>query len=113
MYYMSYCTLSEAWGRENFTSIIPKKETRVANRYELYKELQAEFAEEDRKKVCSMVQSHIESCPDCKAKYMSNEKCLLPVIDLNNLSKYVKENHDTVTIVLIVLIIVLVLKLLN
>jgi hypothetical protein len=133
-----YCPIDEAWGNTG-SSLLDATETKSEKRmvvrknqpehftseevdepnkdklYQQYVALKQMFGDDEDKKsrVCNAVYSHMDSCQFCKDKYQSNDRCLLPVIDLNDVSKFVKRNNDIVTILLFAFLVLLIIKLLK
>ena len=127
-----YCSIDDAWGSdfnkdskysdsdktEEFKQreyTLTESSDESANRsekqaYSQYMKLRERFGE-DEDKVCIAVNTHINKCATCRARYLSSiqRPSLLPSID--TIMEKINNNSDTITIILICIMILLIVKL--
>lgn len=120
-----FCTIEDAWGSDfndgkstesddfnrNEYKMPDSEESKVERKeYMQYMKLKEKFDNDTTNKVCVAVNTHINQCPACKARYLGNkEHFTLPSISgfLDNL----RVNSDVMVIVLLCLLILLIVKL--
>ena len=137
-----YCSIDDAWGsdfnrdsknidsdkseefRQREYKMLESSEDNTESQnnterqeYAQYMKLKERFGEgEHEDKVCIAVNTHINKCPICRAKYLNAQKSALksPLPSLPSLSTFVDkfhENSDAITVLLICIMIILMVKL--
>jgi hypothetical protein len=129
-----YCSIEDAWGSDFNNDVksvdSDKSEEFKAREYKLdespvnerkqymqYMQLKEKFGnpENHDDKVCIAVNTHINKCATCRARYMKNLQ--RPSISISTISEQIMEkinnNSDTVTLILICIMILLIIKLFN
>ena len=127
-----YCSIDDAWGsdfnRDSKNIDSDKSEEFKQREYKMpessdetesqsymqYMKLKERFGTEEDK-VCIAVNTHINKCPTCRARYMNAQKSALKsTSSLPSLSTIVDKFHehsDAITILLICIMIILIVKL--
>ena len=118
-----FCTIEDAWGSDfndgkstesddfnkNEYKLDSEDKTQSRNEYVQYMKLKEKFDNESTNKVCVAVNTHINQCPACRARYLKKEQFTLPSIndflDRMNVSSYV------IVMTLLCLLILLIIKL--
>lgn len=117
-----YCSIEDAWGddfnkhdSDRMTSDSSKSSVSSTNSrddYRNYMRLKEKFANDTESAMCTQVMTHINTCKACQAKL---KEMYTNEFSINNISKNVmskiKENNDSITLLLICFLIVLLVKL--
>lgn len=122
-----FCTIEDAWGSDfndgkSTESEVSNKSDEFRRReykspssdtekkeYVQYMKLKEKFMTEDDK-VCVAVNTHINQCPACKARYLRKQEYFdLPTI--NDMMTKLRDNSDAMILVLLCVLILLIVKL--
>jgi len=125
LYYKMFCSIEDAWGSDfdnDGKSLDSDKSeefrAREYKQYSQYMKLKEKFGQHDvptyDDKVCIAVNTHINKCSVCRARYLQQQK---PTIDLSQFMNSIVEkfhaNSDAITLILICIMILLIIKLFN
>jgi len=138
LYYKMFCSIEDAWGsdfdndgksldsdkseefraREYTMTESSDNSKSESKQYSQYMKLKEKFGQhyvptyDD--KVCIAVNTHINKCSVCRARYLQQQK---PTIDLSQFMNSIVEkfhaNSDAITLILICIMILLIIKLFN
>ena len=122
-----FCTIEDAWGSDfndgkstesdmsNKSDEFRRREYKAPSSdserkdYVQYMKLKEKFNTEDDK-VCVAVNTHINQCPACKARYLKKQEHFeLPTV--NDMMNKLRENSDAMILVLLCILILLIVKL--
>lgn len=111
-----FCTIEDAWGsdfNDGKSTESDKSEEfsrNERNDYMQYMKLKEKFDNDATNKVCVAVNTHINQCPACKARYLKKqEHFTLPSI--SGFLDKLRDNSDVMVIILLCVLILLILKL--
>lgn len=118
-----FCTIEDAWGSDFNDGKSTESDDFSRNEYKMpdseeskgerkeymqYMKLKEKFDNESTNKVCVAVNTHINQCPACKARYLENQR---EHFTLPSFLDNIHVNSDIMVIVLLCLLILLIVKL--